>query len=252
MIVAGFSLALVGLALGVGARPRVRARVMAAAQAWWSWRWVVNGGPAPGWDRARPPRRQRARAAISTAWQAVSAPPAPRVVRFVVVKRNRPRLGRSYGHWWVEVDGRESYGWWPDRCPVGLRAFLLGSRGTLNGLGGTCRGGTLLADPHHLDHADHAFHPTLVVRRTDRQVRAAIRAFAHGYRGGWRWSTKPTTNCRTFQLQLLDAAGLSEGDDFHHTRGDGCPILRPLRRALAAPHRTLRPMGTDGGSVQAA
>ena len=36
---------------------------------------------------------------------------APRVVEFVTVKRNAPLAGRSYGHWWVELDGVESYGW---------------------------------------------------------------------------------------------------------------------------------------------
>ena len=28
-----------------------------------------------------------------------------RVVEFVTIKRNVPLAGRSYGHWWVEIDG---------------------------------------------------------------------------------------------------------------------------------------------------
>ena len=153
----------------------------------------------------------------------------PRTVGFVEVKRSIPRLGDSYGHWWVELDGAESYGWWPDRCPLRTRDLLFGTRGTLNGVGGTCRGGTVTRDPHHGEPSDYAFHPVLRVRKTDSQVRADIRRFAQTFEGGWRWSTRPTTNCRSFQHELLAAAGLTDGPEHRFSYGPGCPFLYPFR-----------------------
>lgn len=154
----------------------------------------------------------------------------PRVVTFVTVKRNVPLTGRSYGHWWVEVDADESYGWWPGRCPLGLRGIIRGAPGVLNGLGVTSDG-TPTRDPNHGVLADYAFHPVLIEARTDDEVRAAIREFAGTFSGGWRWSTRPTMNCRMFQLALMDAAGLVDGTGNYHTRGFGCPALAPVRRA---------------------
>ncbi len=188
--------------------------------------------------RRRPPLvATRPRDGLATALRALGRPPGPRVLAYVVIKRINPRVGDTFGHWWMEIDGTESYGWWPHRCPIRVRDFFLGGRGTLNGLGGSCGGGTNMTDPHHLDPADHVFHPTLVVRKSDRRVRAEIRAFAHGFTGGWRWSTKPTSNeCRSFQLRLLHAVGLEEGDDHIHTRGSGCTFLalfRPRVRQFA-------------------
>jgi hypothetical protein len=70
----------------------------------------------------------------------VQVSPVPRVLTFVTIKRNIPRFRDTYGHWWIEVDGLESYGWWADHCPLRIRAILFGSRGMLNGVGGTCPG----------------------------------------------------------------------------------------------------------------
>ena len=154
----------------------------------------------------------------------------PRVVEFVTVKRNVPLTGRSYGHWWVELDGEESYGWWPSRAPLGVAGVIRGTPGTLNGLG-VCSEGTPTRDPNHGLVADHEFHPVLIRQHDDDDdVRACIRAFAAGFAGDWRWSTRPTMNCRLFQLALMDAAGLVDGTGNYHTRGAGCPALRPLRR----------------------
>lgn len=188
--------------------------------------------------RRRPPRAATLEPdRFVDALRALRRPPAPRVLPYVVVKRINPRVGDTFGHWWMEIDRTESYGWWPHRCPIRVRDFFFGGRGTLNGLGGSCGGGTTMTDPHHLDPAQHAFHPRLVVRKSDRRVRADIRAFAHAFSGGWRWSTKPTTNeCRSFQLQLFEAVGLDEGEDYLHTRGQGCTFLalvRPRQRAFA-------------------
>lgn len=163
----------------------------------------------------------------------------PRVVEFVTVKRNAPLAGRSYGHWWVELEGEESYGWWPARAPLGVAAVVRGTGGVLNGLG-VCPDGTPTRDPNHGLLADHEFHPVLVRDRSDDDVRAAIRAFAAGFEGGWRWSTRPTMNCRLFQLALLDAAELVDGTGNYRTRGSGCPFLAPIRRTAGRLDRRRR------------
>ncbi len=157
---------------------------------------------------------------------------APRKVEFVTVKRNVPLTGRSYGHWWVEVDDEESYGWWPARIPLGLAGVVRGTTGVLNGLGVTPEA-TPTRDPNHGLLADHQFHPVLIRNCADDDVRAAIRAFASGFSGGWRWSTFPTMNCRLFQLALMDAADLVDGTGNYRTRGGGCPALAPVRRVAS-------------------
>lgn len=154
----------------------------------------------------------------------------PRVLSFVTVKRNTPLAGRSFGHWWIEVDNDESYGWWPARLPVRFRDALRGVVGVLNGVGVTDDGSTT-RDPNHGQLADHEFHPVLVTPRTDEDVRDAIRSFATSFSGEWRWSTRPTLNCRLFQIELFDAVGLVDGTGNYRTRGTGCPALAPVRRA---------------------
>ena len=156
-------------------------------------------------------------------------PAAPRVLRFVTVKRNLPLVGRSYGHWWVEVDGTESYGWWPGRARLRTRDMLLGAPGVLNGIDSA--GDRLpTRDQNHGLAADYEFHPVLVSPRTDDEVRHAIRRFAATFRGPWQWSIRPTMNCRLFQLALFDAVGLVDGTGNYRSRGSGCPALAPLRR----------------------
>ena len=147
----------------------------------------------------------------------------PRVLEFVTVKRNLPLTWRSYGHWWMELEGLESYGWWPAKA-VGIARLFRGGPGVLNG------GRSFTVDPNHGLPADHEFHPVLVTPRTDDEVRAAIRAFAGSFQGEWRWSTRPTMNCRLFQLALFDAVGIVDGTGNYHTRGSGCPAMAPLRR----------------------
>jgi hypothetical protein len=155
----------------------------------------------------------------------------PRTTVFITVKRNVPLTGRSYGHWWVELDDVESYGWWPARVPLRLHDTLRGVRGVLNGLG-IAEGGTPTRDPNHGQLADYQFHPLLVVDRSDDELRTAIREFAQSFQGEWRWSTRPTMNCRLFQLAMFDAVGLVDGYGNYHTRGAGCPALAPVRRTL--------------------
>lgn len=84
-------------------------------------------------------------------WSAVAdvaPPPATRrALEFLRAKRNLPLTWRSYGHWWLELDEDESYGWWPTGS-VGLASTIRGTAGVLNGLGSTA-GGTETRDPNH-------------------------------------------------------------------------------------------------------
>lgn len=89
--------------------------------------------------------------------------------------------------------------------------------------------------PYHGDTPDHWFHPTLVVVKSDEQVRADIRAFARAYTGAfrwrWWWLPKPAQNCRTFQQQdMFDAVGLFEEPKYLYTQGPGCPFMFQVRR----------------------
>ena len=156
----------------------------------------------------------------------------PRVVEFLTVKRNAALLGRSYGHWWVELDADESYGWWPGEDSLGIRQLLHGVPGVLNSFG-VDPDATRIRDPNHGLPGDHEFHPVLVEPGSDDELRDDIRRFARTFSGGWRWSTKPTMNCRLFQLAMFDAVGLVDGTGNYRTRGAGCPVLAPIRRATA-------------------
>src|SRR2546429_539858 len=186
--------------------------------------------------RRRPPDEAKS-PGLFHALVALLRPPAPRTLQFVTVKRINPQVGDTMGHWWIEMDGIESYGWWPARRPVGLRVFLFGTQGTLNGGRVFADGRPSARDPHHLDAAPHEFHPRLLVRKSDRQVRAEIRAFAESFDSRWRWSARPTTrDCRRFQLALFAAGGLDDSEHLH-TRGQGCPFLglfRSRSRPLSA------------------
>jgi hypothetical protein len=159
--------------------------------------------------------------------------PFPRVLTWAVVKRIDPRLLNTWGHWWIELDDDESYGWWPSPCPMGWRGAMLGSGGCLNGIDGD-NSGTPTRDAYHGDEPDHWFHPTLIANKSDDQVCAEIRAFAHSYRGGFRWQwwwlREPADNCRTFQDRMFAAVGLFEEPEYLYTRGSGCPFMYPFRR----------------------
>jgi len=151
---------------------------------------------------------------------------------FALVKRIDPRLPNTWGHWWIELDDGQSYGWWPTPCPMGWRGAVLGTRGVLNGVG-TPNGGSLTRDAYHGDEPDHAFHPTLVVEKSDDDVRAEIRGFAQRYVGGFRWQwwwlRQPAENCRTFQDEMFEAIGLLEEPQYLYSRGAGCPFMYPFR-----------------------
>lgn len=185
--------------------------------------------------------------------------PVPRALPWLVAKRYDARIGNTYGHWWVELDGVESYGWWPARRPVTIFSFLFGGRGALNG----ARRRPPSVDPHHGDPGHHRFHPVLVAPKSDWRVRRDVRRFARSFHGGWRWSfRRPSANCRSFQLALFEAVGLVEPVEALATRGRGCAFLHPFRllrcsfrqrgRPQRAAHRLGGPCGCPALAVPAA
>ena len=150
-------------------------------------------------------------------------PPGPRVLPFVTMRRNWIRTGRDpippgmqllgtdYGHWWTKIeDENESYGWWPDHCPVTARETIFGTNGDLNGVKDPNCGGKPTEDPHHTDPGQHVFNPVLLGNKADDAVKTEIRHFANGYSGEWRWTFGYGQNCRTFQTQMMDKIGLKE------------------------------------------
>jgi hypothetical protein len=102
----------------------------------------------------------------------------------------------KYGHWWLEMDGTESYGWWP-KDHVGLTDTFFGTEGELNGQ--TNFGGTPTADPHQGDSAEEEFNPTVSKDdgRSDDDIKECLRSFANSYSGGWSWPFGQ--NCHSFQ-----------------------------------------------------
>jgi hypothetical protein len=135
------------------------------------------------------------------------SPGAARTLSFIKMKRKHIHLtgDDKYGHWWTEIDGGESYGWWP-KNRVGLIDTLFGTEGELNGQ--TSFGGTATRDPHHGDTAEDEFSPEIVGPKTDDEVRSEMRAFAGAYSGEWRWTFGWGQNCHTFQESMMSTVGL--------------------------------------------
>jgi RHS repeat-associated protein len=117
--------------------------------------------------------------------------------------------GFQYGHWWVEIDGKESYGWWPK----GFATIGKCTEGVLNGRVG---GGTATKDPHHGDWPDYQFNPEVTGEKTchgDNCEQACtdaancFRSFAKSYTGQW---CVGGPNCHTFQEEGMKKCGLRE------------------------------------------
>lgn len=139
------------------------------------------------------------------------AGPMNRPVNGIVMKRKHIDLtgDDKYGHWWMEIDGTESYGWWP-KTGVGPWDTLSGIDGELNGQ--TTFGGSSTRDPHHGDTAEEFFVPVVPVgdSRTDAQIKDCLRGFARSYKGEWRWTFGAGQNCHTFQEAAMKHCGLSQ------------------------------------------
>lgn len=173
-------------------------------------------------------RRDITAAGVDTVWG------APRTLLWVTVKRDNPTMRDIYGHWWVEA-GDESWGWWPRAVPVGLHQLAFGTSGVLNGTGLIGKRGTWSRDAQHGLPAAHAFHPVLVEAISDQEVASRLRGYAHGYAGAWRWAwtrRRQHDTCRSFQDDLMRAAGLTEGLEHLASRGSGCPFLYRPRALL--------------------
>ncbi|HEC83678.1 MAG: hypothetical protein DRR16_19025 [Candidatus Parabeggiatoa sp. nov. 3] len=132
-------------------------------------------------------------------------------IRSISIKRKDIDIGGEdkYGHWWLEIDNSESYGWWP-KNQVGLGETLGGTDGELNGQ--TLYGGTSTTDPHHGDPANTDFNPTIDPddTRTVDEIKNCLRQFANSYSGEWRWTVGAGQNCHTFQKSAMQHCGLNE------------------------------------------
>ena len=147
-------------------------------------------------------------------------------IKWMVVKGKAE--GDGYGHWWFEIDGSESYGWWPDR-KVGAWDTLRGVPGDLNGLEGDF-GGTETTDPHHGDAADEEYAATIDyggflgfnIRELEHgsgkgtkcdcakpgEIKDCMREFATSFGGDW---SHPWGNsCHDFLAQAMDACCLDD------------------------------------------
>lgn len=134
-----------------------------------------------------------------------------REVTAITMKRKHIHLrgDDKYGHWWTELGGGESYGWWPAE-PLSTRKTLMGVQGDLNGQ--AMFGGTPTTDPHDGDPAEEQFHPKVSVcdKRTDDEIKDCIRGYAKSYSGSWRWTFGSGQNCHSFQEGMMTHCGLSE------------------------------------------
>lgn len=136
----------------------------------------------------------------------------------------------NYGHWWTEIDGVESYGWWPKNRVSGIGETVSGVEGELNGQT-SFPGGTSSLDPHHGRSADISYIPkidtpwyktitdklgitTKTTKTCDEQCKEAadcFRNFANTYSGDWAWRPGDFgQNCHSFQKEGMKKCNLTE------------------------------------------
>jgi hypothetical protein len=152
---------------------------------------------------------------IPTAPRTPAAPDSvqTRQLEFITIKL----LGRGIEHWWIEIDGTESYGWWPTRAPsssddAAWNHGIVGVPGVLNAVGRSDLDGTATTDPHHGESAPESFHPYTVNRSnglSDDAIRQRIRNFANSFTGDYRVLIGP--NCHTFIADMMESVGLTMG-----------------------------------------
>lgn len=171
-----------------------------------------------------------------------------RLVDLVEFKRKYPlEPGDEYGHWWTEIDGAESYGWWPawltqppaaspptpppanagwaaqisHKAAVAAHSakemyndirysgYMQTMLGTTGDLNGQQQfGGTPTMDPHHGDSGSDEFQPVVNDCRSDADIKDELRDFANAYTGDWSWRLEFGKNCHTFQKDMIDDAQL--------------------------------------------
>jgi len=165
-------------------------------------------------------------------------------LKSITIKRNHIRVwvvvgiaeGDGYGHWWTEIDGSRSYGWWPvSPLPgglTGLKQTVFGVPGELNGT--TSFGGTATRDPHHGDAADESFHPwrrepewlgfstpklqygpakdTQCPCVTEEDIKDCINDFVGTFSASHtQWSYPLGWNCHSFQNELMSVCCMRKG-----------------------------------------
>ncbi len=142
----------------------------------------------------------------------------------IVFKRKPISLKGSdkYGHWWVEIDSKESYGWWPE-YRVGLWETLIGVPGELNAVSWNI-GGTPTKDPEHGRPAPKVYKGKIrksgvlsydgkkIVNKpcgkcvSCEDIKVCIKSFAQNYSGQWSWPFGQ--NCQSFQKSMMKACCL--------------------------------------------
>lgn len=126
-------------------------------------------------------------------------------------RKNINKTGEDkYGHWWTEIGGNESYGWWPENT-VGFWGTIFGVPGELNGQTLSKGKGTPTRDPHHGHPADEVFNPKISLSeeckcKTCDEAANCIRNFANSYSGSWSWPFGQ--NCHSFQESAMSSCCL--------------------------------------------
>lgn len=125
----------------------------------------------------------------------------------------------TYGHWWVEIDESESYGYWPD----GQVGFI----GTITGVDGSVNRGQV-QDPHHGDIADEEFSPVIKAEdeRTTDEIIKCIGDFAKSYKDTVQYWAYPALkgnhgNCHTFQESMMKHCNLETKGTVTHYDPEG-------------------------------
>lgn len=132
-----------------------------------------------------------------------------RILLTVVLKRIDIRPSRlDAGHYWTEIDGNESYGWYPEYFP-GWR-FAFGVPGRLNGSLDSEKA-TPTQDDHHGTDAEVMFNPRVLNGNSAAAIKECIRGFARNFRDEWSWPEGP--NCQTFQRDIMKHCGLAEEEE---------------------------------------
>lgn len=147
-----------------------------------------------------------------------------RTVETVTCKRRHIDLGQGQmGHWWTEINGNESYAWWP-KSEGSVWDALFGTEGELNAVSHPSMGGTPTRDPYHGQAAEESFHPKCTdPAMDDSAIHSKMRTYAQGYSGSWRW-TLGGTDCHVFQERMLGAASCREPSSLD-SLGGGEPMV---------------------------
>lgn len=152
-----------------------------------------------------------------TAGEAVTMP--LRITRILLsVELKRLWIGYRFtgGHWWTEIDGKESYGWYPAYDP--WFRIKSGVPGRLNGPIDS-KTATPTRDEHHGEDVSNQFHPRLLNGGSAEATKVCIRTFAREFSGTWSWPEGQ--NCRSFQTSLMEHCGLAEVGSKRIPRGGG-------------------------------